>query len=211
MGETGRDHRACPRPLALPFGPELRALLTDEVRHKQEDIFAWHRGGPLAVPGPIRRCQLCPRPTARPHPPARRIGCANCAQDPAAPGRTQMLQLAAGRSMGRPRCARGAGGGARTPPFLWADAGLHPLGRRYSLQLLSLLLSCARLPGTYSSALVLAKLEKGGGEKKKGLKKMAPAPLRSACFLFLLFSPPLSIGSYQSTGGGEGQRNINAE
>lgn len=33
---------------------------------------------------------------------------------------------------------------------------------------------------------------------------MAASPLRPARFLFLFFPPPLSIGSYQSTEGGEG-------
>lgn len=70
-GQTGRDQRPCPRPLALPFGAEPRAALTDEVRHKQEDILAWHRGGPLAAPGPIWRWQPSPSLAARPHlPPA---------------------------------------------------------------------------------------------------------------------------------------------
>lgn len=158
-------------------------------------------GGASSVPAPLRGLTL--RPGASAAPTARRTPLPQA-------GLRCYSSLQAG-AWAAPDVRGARGGGARTPPFLWADAGLHPLGRRYSLQLLSLLLSCARLPGTYSSALVLAKLEKGGGEKKKGLKKMAPAPLRSACFLFLLFSPPLSIGSYQSTGGGEGQRNINAE
>lgn len=90
-------------PLALHFVPESRAALTDEVRHKQEDIFVWHRGGPLAAPGPIRRCQLSYSPATRPHSPARRIGRANCAQNPAALARSQMLKLTTGRSMGRLR------------------------------------------------------------------------------------------------------------
>lgn len=60
QGETRQDQGACPRSLALPFGPEPRVALTDEVRHKQEDIFAWHRAGPLAALGLIWRCQLSP-------------------------------------------------------------------------------------------------------------------------------------------------------
>lgn len=49
--------------------------------------------------------------------------------------------------------------------------------------------SCAVLPGTYSSALALAKFEEG----KKRLKKMAAAPLRPARFLFLFLPRPLPL------------------
>lgn len=120
-----------PRPRVRPREPQT--TLTDEVRHEQEDIFAWHRGGPLGATDLIWRCQLYPRSAARPHPPARRSGRANRAQDPAAPGQPQMFKLAARRSMGR-RCAG---------PFQWADPRLRPPRRRSGPQLRPPPLYCA--------------------------------------------------------------------
>ncbi|XP_055417850.1 uncharacterized protein LOC129637652 [Bubalus kerabau] len=64
-----------------------------------------------------------------------------------------MLKLAAGRSMGRPSCAPGAGG-AHTPPFLWADAGLRLPRGSSRLQLRPLLLQLRSASGTYFSAIL---------------------------------------------------------
>lgn len=96
------------------------------------------------------------------HSPARRISHAHCVQVPAG---SQMFKLAAGRSMGRPSGAPGAGG-AHTPPFLWADAGLRLPRGSSRLQLRPLLLQLRSASGTYFSAFVLAKLEKGTRLKK---------------------------------------------
>ncbi|XP_074179180.1 uncharacterized protein LOC109459863 [Rhinolophus sinicus] len=187
-GGDREDHRACPRSLALPFGPEPRAVLTNEVRHKQEDIFAWHRGGPLAVPGPIRRCQLCPRPTARPHSPIGRIGCAYLRAGPRCPSPDSDVTARCRPDHGPPQMCAGRGGGERTHPAL-------PMGRRSPPPARQALqpppaAPAAQLCSASGNLLFGARACKigqsaGEGGRKKGLKKMAPAPLRSARFLFL--------------------------
>lgn len=92
-----------PEPLALPFDPGLQAALTDEVRHKQEDVFFWHRGGLFAVRGPLSRYQLCLNPTCVASPSDLRT------LNPTVPARTQMINSAAGWSV--------EFSGKCTPPF----------------------------------------------------------------------------------------------
>lgn len=107
------------------------------------------------------------------HSPARRISHAHCAQVPAG---SQMFKLAAGRGMGRPSCAPGAGG-APTPPFLWADAGLFLPRGSCRLQLRRLLLQLRSASGTYFPTFVLAKLEKGTRDLRNGCVPFKICPL----------------------------------
>ena len=83
---------------------EDNLCITDEVRRKQEDIFPWHRRSP-GRPGPYLEVSAVSHPGHKAQPPAQCIGRAHCTQVPAAPVGSQMLKLAASRSMGQPSCA----------------------------------------------------------------------------------------------------------
>lgn len=124
------------------------------------------------------------------------------------PGRAQgPRQLTARRTplpQPRPRCesslqarawatpeVRGVQGGhTPRPPYLWADPRLHLPRRCSSLQLRPLLLSFARLPGTCSSAWVLAKSEKER-KKEKTLQENGTGPFKICLlpFPFALSAP----------------------
>lgn len=110
-----------------------------------------------------------------------------------------MFKLAAGRSMGRPSCTPGAGG-AHTPPFPWAESLRLPLGSS-RLQLRPLLLQLRSASGTYFSAFVLAKLEKGTRDLRNGCVPFKICPLP---FPFLPSAPfHRSVPKYTGRRGGK--------
>lgn len=108
--DSGTCQRPPPRPLVAPLG---RVALTDEVRHKQEDVFLRHRSGLLSSQGrgagsaslggsSLSSLQHGPRQLR-----------AGPRDAPAGP-RCESWQPARA-SRGRPRWARGTGGRAHHP------------------------------------------------------------------------------------------------
>lgn len=133
-------------------------------------------GGASSVPAPPRGLTLRSGASAAP----------TCAQDPAAPARTQMLQLSAGRIMGRPRCARGAaGGGGSTHPALPvgrrspppARQALQPPAAAPAAQLCS-------APGNLLFRARACKIGQTGWEEER-LKENGTGPFKICRFLFL--------------------------
>lgn len=139
---------------------------------------------PRARSGGGNRAPASPRGlTSRPR--SRR---AHSAQAPAVPVRPQVLGLAASQGTSRPRGASEAG--ARTPR--------PPPGQAFPP------------PAAAPAAPAEPGVQNWRGRwGRRGSLKMAAAPLRPARFLFL--PPPLSIGLYQSAGGGGSQRGLGAE